>query len=325
MHYIEISSAGGPEVMRLTEGPTPSAGPGELLIAVEAAGVNRPDLMQRAGLYPPPPGASPILGLEVAGKVAAVGEGVTEWQVGDAVCALTNGGGYAEYVVVPAVQCLPTPNGLTSVQAAALPETFFTVWSNVFDTAQLQPGETLLVHGGSGGIGTTAIQIAKALGARVLTTAGSDEKCRVCERLGADLAINYRIQDFVTEVKAFTNKVGAHVILDVVGGDYIERNFSAASMDGRIVNIAFQNGSKVELDLMKLMMKRLILTGATLRARTTIYKGYIASQLTKHVWPLISSGRIRPELYRTLPLAEVQQAHRLLESGRVTGKLVLQV
>lgn len=325
MYFIETRGVGGPEVMRLAEAPDPEPQPGEILIAVKAAGINRPDLMQRAGLYPPPADASPVLGLEVSGTISALGEGVTGWQLGDSVCALTNGGGYAELVAVPEVQCLPIPAGLDFVEAAALPETFFTVWANVFDRANLQPHDTLLVHGGSGGIGTTAIQLAKAWGARVIVTAGTDSKCQACEVLGADLAINYRTQDFVKEVKVFTGKKGVDVILDMVGGDYVERNLSAAAVEGRIVNIAFQQGSRVDVDLIKLMLKRITLTGSTLRARSVAYKAKVARQLRQHIWPLIEAGKIKPQIYKTLPLAEAPAAHRLLESGVVVGKVVLEV
>lgn len=325
MRFVATTGAGGPEVMQLQQGPTPQPGPGDLLIQVGAAGVNRPDLMQRAGLYPPPPGASPILGLEVAGVVAAVGDDVGHWRPGDRVCALTNGGGYAEFVAVPAGQCLPIPEGLTFEQAAALPETFFTVWANVFDRAHLQAGETLLVHGGSGGIGNAAIQMAKAWGAQVITTAGGETKCAACRALGADLAIDYRSEDFVSAVKDFTDNRGADVILDMVGGAYVERNLAAVAVEGRIVNIAFQQGSRVDVDLMKLMLKRITLTGSTLRPRSAAYKAEVARQLNRYMWPLIAEGRIGPQLYKVLPLDEVVQAHRLLEGGSVTGKLVLKV
>lgn len=325
MRFVAVTRPGGPAVMQLEQGPVPEPAAGEVLIAVAAAGVNRPDLMQRAGSYPPPPGASPVLGLEVAGHIAKVGEGVTAWREGDAVCALTNGGGYAEFVSVPAGQCLPVPQGFSFAQAAALPETFFTVWANVFDRAGLQPGETLLVHGGSGGIGTAAIQMAKAWGAQVIATAGTAEKCRVCDMLGADLAINYHAQDFVQAVKTFTGDAGANVILDMVGGDYVERNLSAAAVEGRIVNIAFQRGSRVTADLIKLMLKRLTLTGSTLRARSSAYKATVAAELYQHMWPKLASGSVAPLLHATLPLADVVHAHQQLESGQVMGKLVLTV
>ena len=325
MRFITTTGIGGPDVMRLEQGFAPQIGPHDLLIEVYAAGVNRPDLMQRAGFYPPPPDASPSMGLEVAGVVAAVGDDIIDWHPGDRVCGLTNGGGYAEYVAVPVGQCLPIPGKLTFDEAAALPETFFTVWANVFERAQLQPNETFLVHGGSGGIGSAAIQMAKAWGARVITTAGSDLKCKACERLGADLVINYHNQDFVSEVKSFTSKLGVDVILDMIGGDYVERNLAAAAVEGRILNIAFQKGSQVNLDLMKLMLKRITLTGSTLRVRSSAYKAEIANQLHRYIWPLIDTGRIRPQVYKVLPLSEVAQAHRLLESGEVIGKLVLSV
>ncbi len=325
MKFIEVRAAGGPEVLQLASGSVPRPAQGEVLIAVKAAGVNRPDLMQRAGLYPPPPKASPILGLEVAGIVESVGDGVSQWQVGDSVCGLTNGGGYAEYAVLPAAQCLPVPKGLDFGEAAALPETFFTVWSNVFDRGNLQPGETLLIHGGSSGIGTAAIQMAKAWGATVIVTAGSDAKCEACKTLGADRVINYRTEDFVTAVKAFTAKAGADVILDMVGGDYVQRNLSAAAVDGRIVNIAFQQGSQVKLEVMPIMLKRLTLTGSTLRPRSAAYKAEIADKLRQHIWPLIEAGKIRPWVHRRFPLAAAGEAHGLLESGEVIGKLVLEL
>lgn len=323
MRFVDVPSPGGPEAMVLKQGPAPLPKAGEVQIQVQAAGVNRPDLMQRAGLYPPPHGASAILGLEVAGVVTAVSDGVRQWAVGDRVCALTNGGGYAELVTVPAGQCLPVPRGLDFVQAASLPETFFTVWSNVFDRGGLQAGETLLVHGGSSGIGSAAIQMAKARQAQVIVTAGTDDKCDYCLGLGADLAINYKKEDFVQSVKTFTHRAGADVILDMVGGDYVARNLAVAATDGCIINIAFQKGSDVKIDLMRLMMKRLTLTGSTLRARSAEDKTAIAAQLHQHIWPLLENGQIKPQVHKTFPLSEVGQAHRTLECGGVMGKLVL--
>ncbi|HEY8570324.1 NAD(P)H-quinone oxidoreductase [Microbulbifer sp.] len=325
MRYIDLPEYGGPEKMQLAEGDTPEVGAGEVLIRVEAAGVNRPDVVQRQGYYPPPPGASPVLGLEVAGEIVAVGEGVSRWQVGDRVCALTNGGGYAEYALAPAGQCLPIPQGLNAVEAAALPETFFTVWSNLMHRAGLKQGEVLLVHGGSSGIGTTAIQIAANLGVRVFATAGSAEKCAACEKLGAERAINYREQDFVAEVLAATDGKGADVILDMVGGDYVDRNIQCAARDGRIVNIAFLAGAKVEVNMLPVMLKRLILTGSTLRPQPAEVKAAIAQDLEAQVWPLVAAGKIRPQIAATFPLAEVAAAHRLMESSSHIGKIVLEV
>lgn len=325
MRYIATVQPGGPEVLQLLEGARPALAADEVLIRVAAAGVNRPDLLQRAGHYPPPAGASPILGLEVAGTVAVVGSAVTRWQPGDTVCALTNGGGYAEYCAVPAGQCLPIPAGLSAVQAAALPETCFTVWHNLVERGRLRRGETLLVHGGSGGIGSTAIQIGKALGARVFATAGSFEKCRLCCELGAERAINYRDEDFVTALREVTNKVGVDVILDMVGGDYVNRNLRLAALEGRIVNIAFQRGSRVELDLMPLLIKRLTLTGSTLRPQSTEAKARIAAGLEEAVWPLLASGAIHPHIDRLFALAEASEAHRHLDSGTAVGKSVLLV
>ena len=298
----------------------PRAGVGEVLIKVEAAGVNRPDVMQRQGLYPAPQGASPLPGLEVTGTVVECGAHVSRWQKGDRVCALVNGGGYAEYCVAPAGQVLPIPSGFSAVQAAALPETFFTVWHNVFQRGALQAGETLLVHGGTSGIGTTAIMLAKAFGARVMCTAGSDEKCHAALQLGADVAINYRTDDFVARVKA---EGAADVILDMVGGDYIARNIKAAAPDGRIVNIAFLSGSKVELDFTPVMLKRLTLTGSTLRARSDETKAALAQALENQVWPLLSNGQITPLIAAQLPLAEASAAHELMESSQHIGKIVL--
>jgi len=323
MKYIDIKQFGEAGVLQLAQGDKPRPGSGEVLIKVVAAGVNRPDVLQRKGLYPPPPGASPVLGLEVAGEVVTLGEGVTRWQPGDQVCALTNGGGYAEYAIVPADQCLPVPAGLSMVEAAALPETCFTVWSNLFDRAQLKAGESLLIHGGSSGIGTTAIQMAVAFGVRVFVTAGSDDKCIACEVLGADIAVNYREQDYVEVLKAATENRGVDVILDMVGGDYIDRNIKLAAMEGRIVNIAYLQGAKAEVDFMPVMLKRLTVTGSTLRPQPTAVKAAIAANLQKAVWPLIEAGRIIPQIAQTFPLAEAAAAHQLMESSTHIGKIIL--
>ncbi|WP_444889718.1 NAD(P)H-quinone oxidoreductase [Microbulbifer sp. DLAB2-AA] len=323
MRAIDLPEYGGPEVMQLADLPRPEVAPGEVLVEVAAAGVNRPDIVQRNGHYPPPPGASPILGLEVSGRVAAVGEGVERWQVGDKICALTNGGGYADFVTVPEGQCLPIPGAFSMVEAATLPETFFTVWANVFDRARLQSGEIFLVHGGSSGIGTTAIQLAHQLGARVFATAGSAEKCVACVQLGAEQAINYREEDFVQAVKEATSGHGADVILDMVGGSYIDRNIQVAANDGRIVNIAYLQGARVEVNMLPVMLKRLSLTGSTLRPRSTQVKANIAHSLESQVWPLIEAGKIHPQIAARFPLEEVAEAHRLLESGKIVGKIVL--
>lgn len=310
-------------MLELKEGKIPEPGAGQVLIKVEACGVNRPDVIQRLGFYPPPPGASPIPGLEVAGEVVATGTGVSSPETGDKVCALITGGGYAEYAVAEAAVCLPVPRGLSAVEAAALPETFFTVWSNVFDRAGLKGGEQFLVHGGSSGIGTVAIQLAKAFGAIVYTTAGSDEKCQACRKLGADVAINYQQQDFVRECKTASHDHGMDVILDMVAGDYVARNMDAAAPDGRIVIIAVLGGARGEIDFSKVMLKRLIITGSTLRVRPVEFKAGIAGKLMQHVWPLLEAGKIKPVIYRTLPLAEAAEAHRLMESSRHIGKIML--
>lgn len=325
MRCVEIAEPGGPEVLRLATRATPFPGAGEILIKVRAAGVNRPDALQRAGSYAPPPDASDLPGLEVAGEIVDCGAGVERWALGDAVCALTPGGGYAEYVATPAAHALPIPEPLSFEEAAALPETFFTVWSNIVDRAALAPGETILIHGGSSGIGTTAIQIAKLLGATVFVTAGSDEKCAACERLGADLAINYREQDFVEIVRERTKKRGVDVILDMVGGDYIPRNFKCAAMDGRIVNIAFLNGPKAEVNFAPAMVKRITWTGSTLRRRTNAVKAAIAEALEARVWPALEEGRVAPVMDRVFSLEEAGEAHRRMESSAHIGKIVLRV
>jgi NADPH2:quinone reductase len=302
MRVVEISHFGGPEVLTVAQRGTPAPGPGEVLIKVVAAGINRPDVAQRSGKYPPPPGASDIPGLEVSGHIAKKGEGVVQWQEGDAVCALVTGGGYAEYCVAPQSQCLRVPSRLTLVEAAAVPETFFTVWTNVFERGRLQRGEAMLVHGGTSGIGTTAIQLAVALGARVFATAGSDEKVDACERLGAARAFNYRTVDWVQAVKDVTENRGVDLVLDMVGGDYVARNLDVLAMDGRLVQIAFLKSSKVELDLMQVMRRRLTITGSTLRPRSPEEKGAIARELAAHVWPLFESGAIKPVIHAEFPL-----------------------
>lgn len=314
MRFVAHSAEGQ---LSLSEVPAPQPGPEEVQIRVAAAGVNRPDILQRKGAYPPPPGASPILGMEVAGEIAAVGPNVTRWRIGDRVCALVAGGGYAEYCIAPALQCLPVPRGLTMVEAAAIPETFFTVWTNVFDRGRLKAGERILIHGGSSGIGTAAIQLARAFGAQVIVTAGSRAKCEACLQLGAHQAINYREQDFV----AAAGKVD--VILDMVGALYFERNLSCLATDGRLVQIAVQSGSKVQLDLVPVMQRRIYITGSTLRPRTAAQKGAIAAELESQVWPLLESGQVKPIVYRTFPLAEAAAAHALMESSEHIGKIVL--
>jgi len=323
MLAIEISTPGEPDVLVPTERPMPVAGTNELLIDVAAAGVNRPDVMQRRGKYPPPPGASDIPGLEVAGTVAALGDGVRDFRVGDRVCALVSGGGYAEYCVAPAPQCLPVPAGLDVVAAAAIPETFFTVWTNVFERGRLNTGESILIHGGSSGIGTTAIQLAHAWGARVFATAGSPEKCRACETLGAERAINYRDEDFVAAVRDATSGRGVDVVLDMVGAEYFPRNLEVLAIEGRLVEIATQRGAKVELNLQTVMQRRLTITGSTLRARSIEEKGRVAAGVREHVWPLIESGKVRPHVFRTFPLREAAAAHRLMESSAHIGKIIL--
>lgn len=325
MTAIAIRAPGGPEVLVPEERPVPTPGAGEILVKVAAAGVNRPDVMQRKGLYPPPPGASDIPGLEIAGTVAAVGEGVKRWKEGDAVTALVSGGGYAEYCLAHESHALPVPSGLSMPEAAAIPETFFTVWSNVFDRGGLKSGETILIHGGTSGIGTTAIQLAKAFGATAIATAGSDEKCEACRKLGAAHAVNYRTQDFVVETKQATGGKGANVILDIVGGEYIDRNYEAASVDGRVLQIAFQGSSKATVDFRRLMLKRLHHTGSTLRARPIPEKAAIAQSVEAKVWPLIAAGKVKPVLYRTFPLKEAAAAHALMESSEHIGKIVLTV
>jgi NADPH2:quinone reductase len=323
MRAIAISTPGSPGVLKLEERPTPEPGPGDLLVRVQAAGVNRPDIMQRLGRYPPPPGASDLPGLEVAGVVERTGEGVTRWRPGDRVCALVAGGGYAEYVAVPEPQALPIPRGMDAIHAAAVPETYFTVWTNLFQRAHLSAGEHVLIHGGSSGIGTTAIQLARAFDARPIATAGTLQKCQACERLGA-VAINYREHDFVETVRELTGGRGADVILDIVGGDYLTRNLECLAMNGRIAQIGLQGGAKTQVNLAMLMQRRATLTGSTLRPRTVEEKGAIARDLEAHVWPLLAAGQIGPQVYAVFPLARAADAHRALESGEVIGKVVLE-
>jgi len=325
MTVIAITEPGGPLVLKPERRPLPSPGPGEILIKVRAAGVNRPDVAQRRGSYPPPPGASDLPGLEAAGDVAAIGEGVRRWRVGDAVTALTPGGGYAEFCLVHETNALPLPHGFTYTEAAAIPETFFTVWHNVFQRGGLKEGETLLVHGGSSGIGTTAIQLAHRFGARVLTTAGTQEKCDRCVELGAELAINYREPDFVEAVKAATAGKGADVILDMVGGDYVARNYDAAAVDGRIVQIATLGGATAEANYAKLMVKRLTHTGSTLRPRSVEFKAGLAAELEAKVWPLLTERQVAPVMDMIFPLKEAWRAHERMEEGDHIGKIVLDV
>lgn len=323
MKAVIAPEPGEPECLQFVERVIPEAGPDEVLIKVEAAGVNRPDCIQRQGAYPPPPGASDILGLEVAGEIVLKGENVSEWSIGDKVTALVSGGGYAQYCPAHHGSVLPIPQGLSIAEAASLPETFFTVWHNVFERGELKAGETFLVHGGTSGIGVTAIQLAKAFGARVVTTAGSEEKCEACRQLGADLAINYREQDFVAEVKNWTKRKGVNLILDMVGGDYITKNYIIAAQDGRIVQIAFLNGGIAEADFRRLMMKRLVHTGSTLRARNDDVKMKIAAQLKEDVWPLFGQGCLKPLIYKTFSFDEVVKAHELMEASKHIGKIIL--
>ncbi|WP_299565744.1 NAD(P)H-quinone oxidoreductase [Enterovirga sp.] len=325
MTVVEITSPGGPEVLKPATRPRPRPGRGEVLIEVVAAGINRPDALQRTGHYNPPPGASDIPGLEVAGRVAELGEGVSDWKVGDRLCALVAGGGYAEYCVAPAPQCLPVPDGYSLLEAAAIPETFFTVWTNVFDRGRLAPGESLLVHGGSSGIGTTAIQLGRAFGARVFTTAGSPEKCAACLELGAERAINYRDQDFVEIVKEATGGRGVDVVLDMVGGDYVPRSIACMAESGRHVSIAFLRGIKTTINLEPIMRKRLTLTGSTLRPRTVDEKAAIARSLRDKVWPKLADRSVRPVIHATFPLADAAGGHALLETSQHIGKIMLRV
>jgi NADPH2:quinone reductase len=326
MRQVEVDRPGGPEVMRIADAPVPVPGEGEVLIRVGAAGVNRPDVQQRKGLYPPPPDASPILGLEVAGEIVALGDAVAGLHVGSQVCALVNGGGYAAYCVAPAVQCLPFPAGYDAVKAAALPETFFTVWANLFGPGRLVAGESVLIHGGSSGIGTTAIQLAHAFGARVFATAGSPEKCQACLDLGAEAAIDYRQEDFVARIKELTGGRGVDVVLDMVAGPYLSRNVRVLAKDGRLIVIAVQGGNTdPDLDIRLVMMKRLTITGSTMRARTRAEKGAVAAGLLEHVWPKLDAGQCAPVIHGVFPLDQVADAHRLMESSTHIGKIVLKI
>lgn len=325
MRAIEITIDSAGNTLTLGEYPRPVPNENQVLIKVAAAGVNRPDLVQRQGAYPPPAGASPILGLEVAGIIVDIGNEVTGFKPGDAVCALLTGGGYAEYCLASAACCLPVPKGLSFAEAAALPETFFTVWSNVFERGRLSGSESLLVHGGGGGIGTTAIQLAKAFGHSIYVTAGSDEKCRRCVALGADAAINYRQQDFVEAIHRLTGNQGVDVILDMIGGDYLPRNLKSLAVEGRLVQIAIQNGAKSELNLWQLMLKRQTITGSTLRAREDSFKAGIALQLREKVWPILEAGKLKPSIDSVFPLAEAEQAHARMAGNQHFGKIVLEI
>jgi putative PIG3 family NAD(P)H quinone oxidoreductase len=325
MRYVAAPAPGPPDVLAIDEAPVPQPRVGDVLIRVAYAGVNRPDCIQRSGAYPPPADASPIIGLEVSGTIAAVGDGVDDWRIGETVCALAPGGGYAEYCVAPAAHCLAPPRGLSMLEAAGLPENYFTVWHNVFERGRLASGETILVHGGSSGIGLAAIQLAKAFGAKVFTTVGTDEKAAVCESLGADRAINYKSSDFVAEVAALTAKRGVDVVLDMVGGDYIAKNLRCIALEGRLVIIAFLHGSRADADWMPIMLKRLTVTGSTMRASPAARKAAIAASLRERVWPLFEAGRLKPVIHRVFPLAEAAAAHALMESSRHIGKIVLEV
>lgn len=325
MKAVEISKPGGPEVLKLVERPMPEPKAGEVLIKVSAAGVNRPDVFQRAGNYPPPPGASDLPGLEVAGEIVGGDAAAGGFAVGDKVCALVAGGGYAEYCVAPALQCLPIPKGLSEIEAAGLPETYFTVWSNIFDRGRLTAGEALLVHGGASGIGTTAVQLAVAMGNRVYATVGSDERARAVEKLGALKGINYRSQDYVEEIKTLTGGKGVNVILDMVAGDYINRDIQCLADEGRIVIIALLGGPKGTVDFSQLMRRRLTVTGSTLRPRSVEFKGQVARSLKQHAWPLLEAGKIKPIVHATFPLAQACDAHAMMEAGEQIGKIVLTV
>lgn len=323
MTAIEIAAPGGPEVLRAVERPVPHPSTGELLVRVEAAGVNRPDVLQRLGMYPPPPGASDIPGLEIAGTVVSVHSNLNRWHPGDRICALVAGGGYAEYCTAPAVQCLPIPDGMDAVSAAAIPETFFTVWTNLFQRGGLRPGERVLIHGGTSGIGTTAIQLACACDAVVFATAGSDVKADACRRLGAAAAINYHTEDFVDAVRRETSGAGVDVILDIIGGDYFARNLECLALNGRLVQVGLLGGGRAHIDLTRLLHRRLTITGSTLRVRTVEEKGALARDLEANVWPLLAAGRVAPIIDRTFPLTAAAEAHRRMESGEHIGKIVL--
>ena len=325
MKFVATTGPGAAEVMHIASGPLPACGAQDVLIRVDYAGVNRPDVLQRTGSYAPPPTASPLMGLEVSGTVAAVGGQVTQWKVGDAVCALTPGGGYAEYCVAPAAHCLPVPAGLSMLEAAGVPENFFTVWVNVFDMCRLTAGEKFLVHGGSSGIGLTAIQLAKAHGAEVFTTVGNDEKAAFCKGIGADHVLNYKTQDWMAEISAITQKKGVNVILDMVGGSYIEKNLRVLAMEGRYCFIAFLEGGSATIDFRPLMMKRQTITGSTLRARPDAQKAAIAASLKQHVWPLLESKKVKPVIFKTFALDQIVEAHRLMESSAHIGKIMLKV
>ena len=325
MRYVDHGNGGGPEVLKVATREVPELGAGEVLIEVIAAGVNRPDCIQRSGRYPPPADASPHLGLEVAGRIVALGQGVTEWNIGEAVCALANGGGYAEYAAAPAGQVLPVPAGLTMLQAAALPETYFTVWANLVERGRLAAGDTVLIHGGSSGIGITAIQIAKAWGATVICTVGNAQKAAACLALGADAAIDYRQQDFVAQTLKITGSRGVNLILDMVGGTYVEKNLKLLAVDGRLVQIAFLQPSKVEIDLMPIMTKRLTVTGSTMRPRSAANKADLAAALRTHIWPMLEQGRLLPSLYKVFALEQAAEAHALMESSEHIGKIMFSV
>ena len=325
MKYVAIPSPGAAELMHIASGPMPAFGENDVLIKVEFAGVNRPDVAQRSGSYAPPPGASPIMGLEVSGTIVATGSAVTNWQIGDTICALTPGGGYAEYCAAPAAHCLPVPKGLSMLEAAAVPENFFTVWVNTFDTCKLKAGESLLVHGGSSGIGLTAIQLAKAFGATVFTTVGNEEKAAFCKSIGADHVFNYKTQDWANEIFAITQKKGVNVILDMVGGSYIEKNLRSLALEGRYCFIAFLEGGKAEIDFRPLMMKRQTITGSTLRARPDAQKAAIAVSLKEKVWPLLEAKKVKPVIFKTFALDEIVEAHKLMESSAHIGKIMLKV
>ena len=326
MRHVDYGAGGGPEVLRIVDGPVPSPGPDDILIEVHYAGVNGPDLAQRKGRYPPPPGASPLLGLEASGVVAAVGANITRWKIGDPVCALTPGGAYAEYCVAPAAHCLPLPDGFNLEHAGAIPENFFTVWTNVIERGRLVKSETIMIHGGSGGIGYSAIQVAKTWGATVIATVGSDEKSAFARSMGADHAINYRTQDFAEEARKIVGPKGIDVILDMVGGEYIKKNLGLLALEGRLVQIAFQQGSKLaDFDMIPIMMRRLTITGSTLRAQPPENKARIALGLLTHLWPLFASGKLRVVIHKVFDFDDVVDAHAMLESGKHVGKLLLKV